>query len=89
MRSRTSRHRCRSYGSLTCTHVSYLGTDGSTYYSNAAIDSSGWLVGSVDAAGTGAAQHECDTSYYPYLSTGPGHGPRGHWNAMLAICVPN
>jgi len=76
--------------SLSCNQISYIGTDGSTYYASVGVDvTTGQLEGPMNTDGVGATRQECTTSYYPELSTGPGYGQKGTWNAALQICIPS
>lgn len=76
-------------GSLECSGVHYIGTDGATYIGSAPMSTSnGQFSGPLATGGIGATQQECTSGYYPDLSTGPGYGPKGTWNAQLAACLP-
>jgi hypothetical protein len=73
---------------ITCAHVGYIGSDGSSiYYSAVEFDDSGALIGPMDTSGIGATETECARGYYPDLSTGPGYATPGHWNVTLQACL--
>ena len=72
---------------LAC-RLHYIGSDGSTYSAEASMSTvTGQPAGPMDTAGTGANEQECATGYYPDLSSGPGYGTKGTWNAVLQACL--
>jgi hypothetical protein len=72
----------------SCSNVSYLGTDDSTYWITVQFSGDGTPQYIGSASVTGATQSECRRGYYPDQSAGQTSQPPGTWSSVLGLCLP-